>query len=236
MGTMPVMSNMGMHPAAPGGMHPTVPTVPATGGSANHPVAPGGVFNPMAAHGTAPAGVFNPMGQGTGTMAPGGSAPVGTSGATTAFNPVSISSGLNTTDGSNTLTGDFKDTYGAGTGKALAGVLGNLGTATDGAVQATNNAAELDASKQQANIASQLAAAGISPDSSTNALEQGDFASSFNANLQSTDANMQLQQQDTLISALQNEGQAHGPDSSTWDSVLSGITDAAQIAGVALMA
>lgn len=126
--------------------------------------------------------------------------------------PAGISNGINTADGSYTLTGDFKDTYGAGTGSALAGVLGNLGTATDGAVTATNAAIEANAAKGFANIGSSQAAAGISPNSSTAALASGDFYAGVNQNIASTDAQMQLQQQDTLINSLQREGDSHGPD------------------------
>jgi len=149
----------------------------------------------------------------------------------TAPTPVSISSGLSTQGGDNTLVGDFQNTYGKGTGTALADTLASLGTATNGAVSATNSAIEADAAKSQANISSGLAAAGISADSSTNALAQGDFASSLAQTVASTDSQMELSEENTLISALQGEGTAHGSDSSTWDNILGGISDAGQIAG-----
>jgi hypothetical protein len=45
---------------------------------------------------------------------------------------------------------------------------------------------------------------------------------------------MELSEENTLISALQGEGAAHGPDGSTWDSILGGIGDAADIGGAVL--
>lgn len=137
-----------------------------------------------------------------------------------------ISTGLSTDYGDYTLAGDFSQTYGKGTGTALEGVLANLGTSTDGAVSATNAAALQTAGIQGANISSGEAAAGVSADSSTAALAQGDFASQVNTQLQATDSQMELGEENTLISSLQNEGSAHGGDSTGWDTfsdVLSAI-------------
>ena len=131
----------------------------------------------------------------------------------------SISSGLSTQDGSNTLVGDFSDTYGKGTGTALAGILANLGTSTNSAVQATNANVLNAANNQYANILGQEAATGISPDSSSHALTAGDFNAQVNSNLASVDANMETQGLNTLISALQGEGSAHGPDGSALDTL-----------------
>lgn len=147
--------------------------------------------------------------------APGTGSTVGTLGA----NPVSLSSGLSLADGAHTLVGDFKDSYGTGTGTALAGVLGNLGTATDKAVVATNQNILNAAGIQQANIRSGDAAHGLSADSSASALALGDFNAQVNSQLQATDANMELQQEDTLISSLQGEGAAHGGDGSFMKSL-----------------
>jgi hypothetical protein len=129
-----------------------------------------------------------------------------------------IGSGINWQDGSNTVTGDFKDTYGSGTGKALTSVLSNLGTATDSAVQATNQGILQAANDQYANILSQEAARGISPDSSSHALAAGDFNAKVNQTIAQTDAGLQLSDLQTLIGVLQDEGKGHGPDSSFMDS------------------
>lgn len=197
--------------------------VPSQGGSANAPTIPiAGVPN------TGTPGV-------TGTSATNTTNPLPT---WVAVNPLSsgitvpggISSGLSTKDGSNTLVGDFKDTYGAGTGAALAGTSATLGTSTDSAVQATNNHILNAAARQGANISSGLAAAGISADSSTSALSIGDFNAQVTDTLANTDAQIELSQQNTLISALQDEGGAHGTDPSTLDAVMNGFSDAAQIA------
>lgn len=130
-----------------------------------------------------------------------------------------ISAGLNTADGSNTLTGDFKDTYGSGTGKALAGVLGGLGTATDAAVTSTNQGILDAAGRQVSNLQATNAAHGVSADSSSAALGLGDFNSQVSQTIASTDSQMELQEENTLISSLQGEGAAHGADSSFWDSL-----------------
>lgn len=144
-----------------------------------------------------------------------------------------ISTGLSTNYGDYTLAGDFAQTYGKGTGTALEGVLANLGTSTDNAVEATNNATLQAAQKQAANITSGEAAAGVSADSSTAALAQGDFASTVNSNLSSQDAQMELGEENTLISALQTEGGAHGSDTSGWDTFANVLTGAQSIAGIA---
>ena len=157
-------------------------------------------------------------------------ATVPTSTASTAANAVNAgstvqSNGINWNDGSNTVTGDFKDTYGSGTGTAITDVLQNLGTSTDSAVQATIANTNLEAGKQAANITSGEAASGVTANSSTAALAQGDFYSGVNSNLQSTVANMELGEENTLLGALTNEGSAHGSDSSflgTLGDVLSG--------------
>jgi hypothetical protein len=156
-------------------------------------------------------------------------ATVPTSTASTAANAVITgtvqSNGINWNDGSDTVTGDFKDTYGAGTGTAITDVLQNLGTSTDSAVQATIANTNLEAGKQAANITSGEAASGVTANSSTAALAQGDFYSGVNSNLQSTVANMELGEENTLLGALTNEGSAHGSDSSflgTLGDVLSG--------------
>src|ERR1700744_1376120 len=141
----------------------------------------------------------------------------------------SISSGLSTQDGSNTLVGDFSDTYGKGTGTALAGILANLGTSTNSAVQATNQNVLQAANDQYANILGQEAATGISPDSSSHALAAGDFNAKVNSNLASIDAQMEESGLNTISSTLQDEGKAHGTDGSTFDSILNGISDAGSL-------
>lgn len=125
--------------------------------------------------------------------------------------------------GSYTVQGDFDATYGQGTGNAITDVLQNLGTSNDAAVQALINNTNLEAGKQVANIQSSEAASGITPNSSTAALATGDFYSSVNANLQSTVANMEQGQENTLLSTLMNEGSSHGPDESTFESIMDAV-------------
>jgi hypothetical protein len=137
---------------------------------------------------------------------------------------VAQTNNINWNDGSNTVTGDFKDTYGAGTGTAITDVLKNLGTSTDSAVQATIANTNLEAGKQAANITSGEAASGITANSSTAALAQGDFYSGVNSQLQSTVANMELGEENTLLSTLTGEGEQHGPDESGFDSAMSAIS------------
>lgn len=227
------MATLPINPVGGARGGPVQPSGAAAGGGSQVPQIPIATTPPSTLAPTA--NPTNPLANPTAHAATPGAIPTGTTlpGAAVGGVPgaVSISSGLNTTDGSNTLTGDFKDSYGNATGTALAGVLGSLGTATNGAVAATNSAIEADAAKSQANIDSQLAAAGISPNSSASALEKGDFASSLSETIGSTDAQMELSEENTLISSLQSEGQTHGPSGSTLDSVLSGFETAGSIAG-----
>lgn len=139
------------------------------------------------------------------------------------------SNGINWNDGSYTVTGDLKDTYGAGTGTAISQALQGLGTSTDAAVQATIANTQLAADKQYGNIQAQQAAAGITPNSSTAALAAGDFYSTVNSNLSEEISKMELGEEDTLISTLLGTGKAHGPDSSTWDDIMNGFSDWGQI-------
>lgn len=169
---------------------------------------------------------------GTSAAQPMGTLPVATPASTGIAVPTTgISTGLNTADGSNTLTGDFKDTYGSGTGKALAGVLGGLGSATDNAVTATNQSILDAAGRQISNIQATNAAHGVSADSSSAALALGDFQAQVSQTIADTDAKMQLSEENTLIDALQNEGTAHGADSSFWDSFGSIVGTVGDVAG-----
>lgn len=186
--------------------------------------------------GVSPTAINPVLNMGTGTQTVPGSGtgtglPPTTPTNPTGFTPPSISTGVSTTDGSNTVVGDFSDTYGKGTGTALVNQLANLGTSTNTAVEATNAEIMQQAGIQEANMKAGQAAAGISPDSSSAALMEGDFASQVNTNLASIDANMELQGQQTLISSLQNEGQQHGPDQSGWDVFGDVLGAGASIAG-----
>lgn len=131
-----------------------------------------------------------------------------------------ISSGLSTKDGSHTLVGDFKDTYGAGVGTVLADTLAGLGTSTDKAVTSTNQSILDAAGRQEANLRAGNAAHGISTDSSASALSLGDFAAQTEQTIASTDASIELSQEDLLINSLFKEGTAHGGDVSGWDTFM----------------
>ena len=192
------------------GATPTIPSLPAT------PAKPIGTWNNVIPGGsglsstpsTVPGAAVVPgntsQGTGVGTINPSG---------------VSISSGLSTADGSHTLVGDFKDTYGAGTGTALADTLAGLGTATDKAVTATNQSILDAAGRQQANLQANQAAHGVSTDSSASALALGDFTSQVSQEIATTDSNMELTEENILIDALQKEGTQHGGDSSFMSSL-----------------
>jgi len=162
---------------------------------------------------------------------PAGAAPVASAvpaGAAQSANPGAIAqtNDINWNGGSKTVTGDFQATYGQGTGTAITDVLKNLGTSTDSAVAATNANVNLEAGKQAANITSGEAASGVTANSSTAALAQGDFYAGVNSQLQSTDANMELNEENTLLSALTGEGEAHGSDVSTMSMVGEGLSAA----------
>lgn len=128
---------------------------------------------------------------------------------------------INWTDQDFSVTGDLKDTYGAGTGTAISQVLQGMGTKNDAAIQALINQTNLAAGKQYGNIQAQQAAAGLTPNSSAAALAAGDFYGDVNTSLQSTIANMENQQQNTLLQTLLGTGAAHGPDVSTFQSIMS---------------
>lgn len=166
------------------------------------------------------------------TAAPVGSVPTTATGTPTSGAlpaGTSQSNGINWNDGAYTVTGDFKDTYGAGTGTAITDVLSGLGTATDSAVQATIANTNLAASKEYGNIQASEAAGGVTPNSSTAALASGDFYSSVNSQLQQTVSGMELNEENILLSTLTNEGDKHGPDQSGFDSFLNGLTDVGEI-------
>lgn len=139
--------------------------------------------------------------------------------------------GINWNDGSKTIVGDFKDTYGAGTGVAITDVLKNLGGTNSEAVKALIQNTGLAADKQYANIQAQQAAAGITPNSSAASLAAGDFYSSVNSNLQTEIAGMELSEEDTLLKTLLGEGQAHGPDTSGWDTFTNVLSSVGGVVG-----
>ena len=201
----------------------------------------GASMNPLSGSGSAAAPAAIPTGATPGQtpvqamaqnpFAPAGAAPVASAvpaGAAQSVNPGAItqSDGINWNGGSNTVTGDFQATYGKGTGTAITDVLKNLGTSTDAAVAATNANVNLEAGKQAANITSGEAASGVTANSSTAALAQGDFYAGVNSQLQSTDANMELNEENTLLSTLMKEGEAHGSDVSTMSEVGEGLSAA----------
>ena len=130
-----------------------------------------------------------------------------------------VSTGLSTVNADHTVAGDFTATYGQGTGTALINTLAGLGTSTSNAVQATNQSILDAAGRQQANLQATNAAHGLSTDSSASALSLGDFNSQVTQQIASTDANMELQEENTLIQSLFKEGQAHGGDSSFMGSL-----------------
>lgn len=158
------------------------------------------------------------------------SAPTSTGVPQTSPLPTAVASnGVTFNTGDKSVTGDFQQTYGYGTGTALAGALSGLGTSTDTAVAATTNATNTAANQQYANIQAQQAAAGITPNSSAAALAAGDFYSNVNSSLQSTIGNMELNEEGTLINSLTNEGSAHGSDQSGWDTFGDVIGDIADV-------
>lgn len=177
-----------------------------------------------------------PMAQGTGAGVynmplSSGSIPSSTGGDPTTPGTQGVSNGLSNVNGDYTLTGDLRQTYGAGTGQAISNVLSNLGTSTDNAVSAFTTQAMDQANKGYANIGSSLAAAGTSKDSSTYGLASGDYWSGVNENINATTSQMELSEENTLLGTLLQTGQAHGSDSSGWDTLGSVISGASSAAG-----
>lgn len=144
---------------------------------------------------------------------------------------VQTQGGINWNNQDFSAGGDFNQTYGAGTGGAITSVLSNLGTATDSAIQATTAQVNAEAERQNANMQAGRAASGITPNSSAAALGDADFYAQVNTGLQKTISGMELNQQNTLLNALTNEGTAHGSDQSTFSSVMDVLSPALGIAG-----
>lgn len=218
MSTTPVLQQFGKTTQAtgPGGIIPQGTTPNPTG--VVNPLT-STAQNPYAVDGGVPTGTSTTPSTGTLNGLPAGS---------------SQTNGVNWTNGSNSIIGDFSDTYGKGTGTAITSVLQNMGTQTDSAVQALIANTGIAANNQYANIQAQEAAGGVTPNSSTAGLAAGDFYSQVNSNLQSQVANMESSEENTLLGALTNEGSAHGSDTSGWDTlgnVLSGSESAISAIG-----
>jgi hypothetical protein len=214
----------------PGSTTPTG-TVATTNSAAPVPAVPT-VANPLAVT------QANPFAapQATTSTAPAAAGTVpATSPIATTGDPTTVqTNGINWNDGSKTVTGDLKDTYGAGTGTAISDLLQQMGTTDSSAIQATIANTDLAAGKQYSNIQSSEAASGVTANSSTAGLAAGDFYTGVNAQLQQTIGSEEEQEQSELLNTLTNEGSAHGTDPSTLDSIMNGITDAGQIGGAIL--
>src|SRR5271165_6953676 len=179
---------------------------------------------PAATTGAVDGGV--PTGTTSGVLSPTGTA---------SGSPSTIqTNGVNWVNGSNTVIGDFSDTYGAGTGQAITSVLQNMGTTNDSAIQALIAQTNTAANQQYGNIQAQEAAGGVTPNSSTAALASSNFYNQVNEGLQTNIGTMEQNQENTLLSTLVNEGAAHGGDPSLMDSIMGGIGDAATIGSDAL--
>lgn len=140
-------------------------------------------------------------------------------------------SGSQGSDASNSLAGDFEDTYGKGTGTAITDVLQNMGTTNDAAIQATISNTDLAAGKEMGNIQAQEAAGGVTPNSSTAALAESNFYTGVNSQLQQTIGQQEVGEENTLLSTLLGEGSAHGTDESGLDSFMNGLGDVGSIGG-----
>jgi hypothetical protein len=140
--------------------------------------------------------------------------------------------------GSKTLLGDFQATYGQGTGTALAGTLGNLGTATSNAEQLMINPTMQAAERGWGDIQASMGSRGVSADSSTAGLAAGDYWGQVSQGISSASGNIALNEQQQLLSGLTGEGQAHGSDVSGWDQfgdVMKGVGSAALELGGAFL-
>lgn len=174
---------------------------------------------------------------------PGGAQPITVPGSTVAANTnVAAAGGFSpstgVTDpnaatqeaGSKTMLGDFQQTYGQGTGTALANTLGGLGTSTSIAEQNMINATMGAAQLGWGNIESGMGARGVSADSSTAGLAAGDYWGQVSQGIASETGQIGLNEENTLINALTGEGSAHGSDVSGWQTfgnVMQGVGSAA---------
>lgn len=192
---------------------PVVATLPGQGaGAGSYPGFSGGIAGIQAPTQTTPTGVTSQAG---------------------GFNPTAgilDPSATTKSGGDFTMMGDFQQTYGRGTGTAIANTLANLGTSTSIAEQNMINATMASAQKGYGNIEAGMAARGVSADSSTAGLAAGDYWGQVSQGIASETGKIGLSEEETLISALTGEGQAHGSDVSGWDqfgNVMSGIGNAA---------
>lgn len=155
--------------------------------------------------------------------------PGGLSGSVPTTNPAGFS-GTAQTGQDFSVTGDFQQTYGRGTGTEIASELGGLGTQYSEALNMMDTATINAAQKQYGNVKAQMAAAGVDPGSSAAALMSSDFSSHLTDTLSSNAAQLGLQEEQMKLGGLTGEGQAHGSDVSGWDqfgSVMQSIGGAA---------
>lgn len=151
-----------------------------------------------------------PLGGGP-NIVPGGTVPSSPNNPT---NPGFVAPSISSPVAGTTALGGLIDDFGSSLGTSVNNTLNTLGTATNSAVEATNAESMLNAGKGFDTLRAQQAGAGISPNSSSAALEGSDYWAQVNTGLTATDANMELQQEDTLLSTLTGAGAEHGPDES----------------------
>lgn len=171
---------------------------------------PGGQTVPGAVSSTSPYPSLN-------ITTPGGLATTGGTGTTSGVN---LGTGQ-ITGGDYTMLGDFQQTFGKGTGSVIAQDIASLGTSTSQALQTMDTAAIQAAQQQYGNMQANLAAQGVSPNSSTAALASADFSSQLTGQLASQAAGLGLSEEQLQLSALMTEGAAHGGDKSAWDTISS---------------
>lgn len=219
------------NPSGSGGSSPA--TVP--GGSQNLNPLGSSVFSTLGA--TSPTVATLPGGQTVPGSATAGSYPainigtpaaLGGAGTTTAaaggFSPSTGVTNPNATTsqaGAKTMLGDFQQTYGQGTGTAIANLVGSLGTSTSSALNTMDTATIQAAQQQYGNMQANLAAQGVSPNSSTAALASSDFSSQVTNALSAQAAQLGLSEEQLQLSALMTEGGAHGGDTSFMKSLSS---------------
>lgn len=235
MASASVLANLA-NPSGSGGRtaNQTVP-----GGSQNTNPLGGSVFNTLAQ--ISPTVATLPSYPGTGVTIPGGVAGAGTTPTTAGggFTTGNVNPNAATTQaGSKTMLGDFQQTYGQGTGTAIANVLGSLGTTTSSAEQLMLQPTEMAANMQLANIQAGQAAAGVSADSSTAALTAAGLGGQESAAIAGEMGTIGLNEEQMLLGALTGEGTKHGSDVSGWQQfgdVMQGIGNAAMgVAGLAI--
>lgn len=222
-------------------------TIPSSNPGGNNQTSPGGMPAPIAAghvpgmpavgSGPQPVNPFMPVSGAPGSSpvaSPAGTVPGAGTSSGSLYNPASSQS-----SGQSDISKQLIDMYGKGTGGFLDNLLKNM-SGSDSAIfqQFLASMKPVEAS-ERAGLSSTLGTMGVGPNSSVNAIAQGNLTSQFNAEAAKEDSSLMTQQlQDTIGIITGTEGDAAKETASSgWDvfgKVVEGLgTVAGEVTGAA---